>query len=211
VMVRLAWGTQTKAKRKFRKWMGAMTGKTAVIVNFQIDERNEFSDDAVLAFFASLSFGVPLSVSETLDRLSFTLDVVAPFRVTGNVGVLAVLLVTGPDPVGRGGKYPSILALRDIGTPPDADIEKYAAAALRSTQGYRKAEIRSTKKIIFAGRDGIEFEGVSDERGVPIVFKQRFAVIDGTAALRVVASGSEAEMKRLGPEIERIFSSISLK
>ena len=209
--IRLARGTQIIGKRRLRKWMGGMRDKTAVIVNFHIDEDQPFSDDSVRAFYRSLAFGEPLTVPEILEQLSFTIDVAEPFRVTASMGGLGVILVSGPDPVGRGGKHPFIMALRDISTNPDDDIEKYAEASLRSTQSFRRAIVKSTRKIVFAGRDGIELEGTSRERGAPIVFKQRFVIIEKGVALRIVAGGSEAEMKRLNDQIERIFMSVGLK
>lgn len=210
LIVRIARGRHSAETGQFERWVGLIADEEAAMVTLQVNDGNKIPTEAVRAFYRSLTFGAPRSLSEKLQSLPFTLDVVAPFQVAANMGGAGVLLTSGPDPSKWRYGQSFILVLRDHGIAPQANLEKYAEAALRGTSTFQTAEIKSVRRVLFAGRQGVEFEGISIANGYKRVFKQRFVRgVDGP--LRMIACGPRDKLNGLDDEIERISASIAFR
>ncbi|RUU13554.1 hypothetical protein EOD23_04095 [Mesorhizobium sp. USDA-HM6] len=209
--VPLIHGTQDTLDGRFDKWMALYGGTKTALVTLQVWEQNHLEASVVRAVFASTKTGPIASVNERLSLLPFHLEVIEPFRLVGTPAGAGALLTVGPNDVNSGDAQPMLAVIHQTGSASRDSLEKMAETQLRSTSSFRAAEIRSSKRIKFAGAEGVLLEGTVTLSGSVKQFSQRFSIGKDGLFLRMIAVGNEAQMRELRDVVERIASSITFK
>ncbi|TPO07513.1 hypothetical protein [Mesorhizobium sp. B1-1-5] len=207
----LIHGTQDTLDGRFDKWMALYGGTKTALVTLQVWEQNRLEASIVREVFASAKTGPIASEDEQLSLLPFHLDVSKPFRLVGTPAGAGALLTVGPNDVNSGDVQPILAVVHQTGSISAGSLEKMAETQLRITSSFRAAEIRSTKRIEFAGSEGVLLEGTVMLSGSVKQFSQRFSISKDGFFLRMIVVGNEAQMQELHDAVERIASSVTFK
>jgi hypothetical protein len=211
VVVPLVHGTQDAVGGKYDKWMAVYGGAKTALVTLQVLQQNALDPAIVRAVFASVEVGSVPSEGELLSLLPFKIEIVAPFRFVGTPTGAGILLTVGPDDLNTGSKQAVLFVVTQLSPALSEDLEQMAETQLRSTSSFRAAEIQSRAPTKFAAENGTMLEGISSKDGKTFRFRQYFSVGKDGNFIRMVAAGSESQMKELLPAIEQIADSVVFK
>ena len=203
--VPFASGSQITKGKEFVKYLALLKGDQTVLVTFTIADRS-FSEADAEAVVRSVELTPAPTLEERLAELSFTFSVVEPFHTTGVRSRTSVTLATF-DGVDATGLKP--LAVLDrapvralMGEEPQIAVE-----LLRTTNGFRDAEVTEQKPTTFVGGNGYFVAAVFEDRTIV----QYLRVVAGGSYLRLVARGETSAMEGAAAAIAEIAASVALK
>lgn len=200
--VLFASGTQSFRGRNTVRYFALLKGDKTVLVAFNLADRS-FTEADAEALVRSVSLTPAPTLEEQLAQLSFTFDVVEPFRVARVQGRNTVTLEAGAadEPserravlvIGRGDSRAAM-----------GDEARVAVELLKATAGFRDAEITAQNPVPFAGGAGYWVTAVVADRSVV----QYLRIVPGGAYLRLLARGPTSAIEAAGAAIAAVADSV---
>jgi hypothetical protein len=200
--VLFAAGTQSFRGRNTTRYFALLKGDKTVLLTFNVADR-AFSEADAEALVRSVSLAPAPTLDEQLGGLSFTFDVVEPFRVASIRGRDTVTLEAGnadqPD-----SSRPVVVIGRGQSQAVMGDEARVAVELLKNTAGFRDAAVTAENPVTFAGGPGYIVTAVLEGRTVV----QYLRIVPGGSYLRLLARGPTAAIEAAAPTIMEIASSV---
>jgi hypothetical protein len=193
-----AIGQQVARGKTFTKYLALLQGDKTVLVNFTIADRS-FTEADAEAVVRSIELTPEPTLEERLAPLPFTFRAVEPYAVADVIQRQAVRLEVEGDAA-----QPAIVIGYGRSQALMGDEARVAVELLRSTGGYREAQITAQEPVEFAGGDGYVVTAVVESRTVV----QYLRIIPGGGYLRLLARGETSAMQGAEAVIEEIASSV---
>jgi hypothetical protein len=206
-------GRQSTGNDVFDKWVGIYKGARTVLVTIQSPRETKLGDPFAQSILRSVSFDVPTSLADRQAHLPFSLDIVAPWRAHDTLGGMVLGLTVGPLDIDPGETQPWVRILfQDNTLLKINDIDAVSEQMLRHEKGYEQAQITSRKAVPFAGLAGSEMRGSStDAAGHRRAIIQYLGVGPANRFIRLIATGSEAQITELASTLEVMAACVRLK
>lgn len=194
-------GTQEVLDMRADKYIVLVRGDKTVLLTFNgID--GQITAAAARAAIESLRLGAEPSMEEKLANLTFTVEVVAPFRIVDVLAGSSMMLSTGDLPA-RGAR-PIVVIASSLGGADSGDLAMLSERMLRETRGYSEAVITSAAPAPFAGALGFRIEADSGTNHV-VHF---LLVLPSGRYIRMIARGEAAQLLPLMESIEALARSV---
>jgi hypothetical protein len=193
-----AIGRQVLGGKDVAKYLALLQGDKTVLVTFTIGDRS-FTEADAEAVVRSIELTPEPTIEERLGGLPFTFRAVAPYSVAeviqrqaarleieGDAGQAAIVIGYGRSQALMG------------------EEARVAVELLRSTGGFRDAEIMAQEAVPFAGGNGYLIKAVAESRAAV----QYLRIIPGGGYLRLLARGETSAIQDVEAAIEEIASSV---
>ena len=193
-----AIGQQATNGKTVTKYLALLQGDKTVLVTFTIPDRS-FSEADAETLLRSIELAPEPTVEERLSAIPFTFRAAEPYTVAEVVPRQAVTLeVEGDD------AQPVIVIGYGRSQALMGDEARVAAELLRSTGGWREAEIAAQGPAPFAGGTGYVITAVAGDRTAV----QYLRIIAGGGYLRLLARGETGAVQAAEPVITEIAASV---
>jgi hypothetical protein len=202
--VLFASGAQSFRGRNTVRYFALLKGDRTVLLTFNLADRG-FSEADAEALVRSVSLTPAATLEEQLAGLSFTFEVVEPFRVASIRGRDTVTLETGSDDQPASSR-PVVVIGRGQSQAVMGDEARVAVELLKNTAGFREAVVTAQNPVTFAGGAGYAVTAVVEDRTV----MQYLRIVPGGAYLRLLARGPTGAIQAVEPTIQEIASSVEL-
>jgi hypothetical protein len=200
--VLFASGTQSFRGRNTVRYFALLKGDKTVLLSFNLVDRS-FSEADAETLVRSVSLARAPTVDEQLAGLSFTFDIVEPFRVERVQGRNTVTLTSGADGEPSESR-PVVVIGRGESRAIMGDEARVAVELLKNTSGFREATVTAQSEAPFAGGTGYVVTAVVGDRTVV----QYLRIVPGGAYLRLLARGPTSVIEAALPVITEIASSV---
>jgi hypothetical protein len=200
--VLFAAGTQSFRGRNTTRYFALLKGDKTVLLSFNLADRG-FSEADAEALVRSVSLTPAPTVDEQLAGLSFTFEVIEPFRVASIRGRDTVTLEAGSDDQPDNSR-PVVVIGRGQSQAVMGDEARVAVELLKNTAGFRDAVVTAESPLPFAGGPGHVVTAVVEGRTVV----QYLRIVPGGAYLRLLARGPTAAIEAAQAAIMQIASSV---
>lgn len=193
-----AIGRQVSGGKDVAKYLALLQGDKTVLVSFTIGDRS-FTEADAEAVVRSIELTLEPTLEERLGELPFTFRAVEPYEVAEVIQRQAARLEVEGDAT-----KPAIVIGYGRSQALMGEEARVAVELLRSTGGYREAEITAQEPVAFAGGNGYLITAVVENRTVV----QYLRIIPGGGYLRLLARGETSAMQSVEAAIEEIASSV---
>jgi hypothetical protein len=181
------------------------TNTMAVLITFSIAPMDTLTRADVEATLRSIKLARVPTLEEKVARLTFTFDVVAPFRISNLQDASAVL--TSSEGARSAEKTPAIVINRALTRSPPGEIAELSDALMRSVAGFREAQPTEQMPATFAGGQGYFLSATSDD----LTLLQLIRVLPGGRYVRFVARGETGALESARDAVMEIAQSVALK
>jgi hypothetical protein len=200
--VLFASGAQSFRGRNTVRYFALLKGDKTVLLSFNLIDRS-FSEADAETLVRSVSLTPAPTLEEQLAGLSFTFDVVEPFRVVRVQGRNTVTLGAGAD--GQPSESQAVVVIgRGESRAIMGDEARVAVEMLKNTGGFRDATVTAQGPAPFAGGAGYVVTAVVADRTVV----QYLRIVPGGAYLRFLARGPTSVIEAAEPAITEIANSV---
>ncbi len=193
-----AIGRQASGGKDVAKYFALLQGDKTVLLTFTIGDRS-FTEADAEAVVRSVELTPEPTLDERLAELPFTFRAVEPYSVAEVIQRQAARLQVEGD-----ASQPAIVIGTGRSQALMGDEARVAVELLRSTGGYREAQITSQEPAPFAGGDGYVVTALVENRTVV----QYLRIIPGGGYLRLLARGETSAMQGAEAVIKEIASSV---
>jgi hypothetical protein len=193
-----AIGRQVSGGKDVAKYFALLQGDKTVLVTFTIADR-AFTEADAEAVVRSIELTPEPTLEERLAPLPFTFRAVEPYAVAEVIQRQAVRLEVEGDAA-----QPAVVIGYGRSQALMGDEARVAVELLRSTGGYREAQITAQQPVPFAGGDGYRVTAVVESRTAV----QYLRIIPGGGYLRLLARGETSAMQGAEAVLEEIASSV---
>jgi hypothetical protein len=200
--VLFASGAQSFRGRNTVRYFALLKGDKTVLLSFNLVDRS-FSEADAERLVRSISLAAAPTLDEQLAGLSFTFDVVEPFRVVRVQGRNTVTLGAGADG-GQSESQAVVVIGRGESQAIMGDEARVAVELLKNTGGFREATVTAQSPTTFAGGAGYVVTAVVADRTVV----QYLRIVPGGAYLRFLARGPTTVIEAAEPTITEIAGSV---
>jgi hypothetical protein len=197
-------GTQEVLGVEADKYIALVRGEKTVLLTFN-GVGGQLSADGASAAIGSLRLGAEPSLEEKLANLTFTVEIVAPFKIVDVLAGSSMMLSTG-DGAG-GGSRPIVVIASSLGSADSGDLAMLSERMLRETRGYADAVITSAAPAPFAGALGFRVEAESGPNHVV----HYLLVLPSGRYIRLIARGEAAALQPLLESIEALARSVRVR
>jgi hypothetical protein len=193
-----AIGRQTKDGKDVTKYLALVKGDKTVLVMFTVPDRN-FTEADAEAVLRSIELTPEPTLEERLAELPFVFRAVEPYVVKDVINRQAVNLEV------RGDKtQPAITIGYGRSQALMGDEARVAVELLRTTGGYRDAQITSQEPTTFAGGKGYVLTCVVEDRTAV----QYLRIVAGGGYLRLLARGTTSAMQNAESVITEVAGTV---
>jgi hypothetical protein len=193
-----AVGRQESNNRVTTKYFALLEGDKTVVLTFTIADR-AFTEADAEAVVRSVEIAPEPTLEERLATLPFTFRAVEPYAVRSVIPRQAVTLEADGDAA-----RPVVVIGHGRSQALMGDEARVAVELLRSTGGYRDAQITAQGPAAFAGGTGYVLTGVVEDRTVV----QYVRILAGGSYLRFLARGETGAMQGAEAVIAEIAASV---
>jgi len=194
-----AIGRQTKGNGKdVTRYLALLKGDKTVLVSFTIPDRS-FTEADAEAVLRSIELTPEPTLEERISGLPFVFSAVAPYAVKEVINRQAVNLEVAGDRA-----QPTITIGYGRSQALMGEEARVAVDLVKSTGGFREAEITSQEPAMFAGGNGYRLTAVIEDR----VAVQYLRIVSGGGYIRLFARGTTSAMQNAEAVIAQIASSV---
>jgi hypothetical protein len=197
-------GTQEVLGVKADKYIALARGDKTVLLTFN-GIGGQLSAADARAAIGSLRLGAEPSLEEKLANLTFTVEIVPPFRIVDVLAGSSMMLSTGDG--ATGGSRPIVVIASSLGGADSGDLAMLSERMLRDTRGYADAVIASAAPAPFAGALGFRLEADSGPNHVV----HYLLVLPSGRYIRMIARGETAALQPLLESIEALARSVRVR
>jgi hypothetical protein len=202
VVVVVLVGSQQALGVTVGKYIALAQGEKTVLVTVNAVDGGPTAD-ASLAAIASLSLGKEPSLEEKLANLTFSVELVSPFRIVDVLAGSSMMLTAGEDAPDGGARLMVVIA-SSLGRVEGGDPAALSERTLRETRGFADAMVVSAAPAPFAG--GLGFRIEADSGALHVV--QYLIVLPSGRSLRMVARGERAAIEPLAEALDALARSV---
>lgn len=154
-------GRQTIEKARYRKWLLiAAADDVTALVNVQVPEQANYSEDAVRAAFATLAVRPNIPEAEQLSLVPFRIEEMAGFHVEDVLPGRAIVLVDPPskssDGAGETAKARLFISALPGGPEETADRENFARVTFSQIAGIKDVHLQDSGPLRIASQPGYQ-------------------------------------------------------
>jgi hypothetical protein len=154
-------GRQTIEKARYRKWLLiAAADDVTALVNVQVPEQANYSEDAVRATFATLAVRPNIPEAEQLSLVPFRIEEMAGFHVEDVLPGRAIVLVDPPskssDGAGETAKARLFISALPGGPEETADRENFARVTFGQIAGIKDVHLQDSGPLRIASQPGYQ-------------------------------------------------------
>ena len=194
-----AIGRQTKGNGKdVTRYLALLKGDKTVLVSFTIPDRS-FTEADAEAVLRSIELTPEPTLEERISGLPFVFSAVAPYAVKEVINRQAVNLEVAGDRA-----QPTVTIGYGRSQALMGEEARVAVDLVKSTGGFREAEITSQEPAMFAGGNGYRLTAVIEDR----VAVQYLRIVSGGGYIRLFARGTTSAMQNAEAVISQIASSV---
>jgi hypothetical protein len=193
-----AVGRQTKGAKDLTRYLALLKGDKTVLVSFTIPDRS-FTEADAEALLRSIELTPEPTLEERLAGLPFVFSAVAPYAVKDVINRQAVNLEVVGDRA-----QPTITIGFGRSQALMGEEARVAVDLVKSTGGFREAQITSQEPAMFAGGNGYRLTAVIEDR----VAVQYLRIVSGGGYLRLFARGTTSAMQNAEAVIAEIAGSV---
>jgi hypothetical protein len=193
-----AVGRQVSGSKELAKYLALLQGDKTVLVTFTIGDRS-FTEADAEAVVRSIELTPEPTLEERLGELPFTFRAVEPYAVAEVIQRQAARLEVAGDAA-----QPAIVVGYGRSQALMGDEARVAVELLRTTGGYRDAQITAQEAVPFAGGNGYLIRAVLENRTAV----QYLRIIPGGGYLRLLARGETSAMQSVDAAIQEIAASV---
>jgi hypothetical protein len=197
-----ATGRQTKNGKDTTRFLALLKGDKTVLVSFTVPDRL-FTEADAEAVLRSIELTPEPTLEERLSGLPFVFTAVEPFAVKDVINRQAVTLeVKGGDRA-----QPTVTIGNGRSQALMGEEPRVAVELIKSTGGYREAQITSQEPVTFAGGKGYRVTAVIEDRTAV----QYLRIVSSGGYLRLFARGTTTAMQNAEQVIMEIAGSVEPK
>jgi hypothetical protein len=193
-----AIGRQTKDGEDFTRYLALLKGDKTVLVSFTSPDRN-FSEADAEAILRSIELTPEPTLEERLAELPFVFRAVEPYVVRDVINRQAVNLEVKNDRA-----QPAVTIGVGRSQALMGEEARVAVELLKSTGGWRDAQITSQEAATFAGGKGYRITAVAEDRTAV----QYLRIISGGQYIRLLARGTTSAMQNAETVITELAGTV---
>ncbi|HET7608600.1 MAG TPA: hypothetical protein VFL84_07995 [Gammaproteobacteria bacterium] len=193
-----AIGRQTKDGKDLTRYLALLKGDKTVLVSFTVPDRT-FTEADAEALLRSIELTPEPTLEERLAQLPFVLTAAPPYTVRDVINRQAVNLEVKGDRA-----QPAITIGYGRSQALMGEEARVAVELIKSTGGYREAQITSQEPVTFAGGKGYRVTAVIEDRTAV----QYLRIVSGGGYIRLFARGTTSAMQNAEQVIAEIAGSV---